>query len=160
MGELFDIVQVQDKSPEELILGFDLPVCRVAHNFAMDFWISAQALAAMETRRQNVPLYLKEQHTFMDILNKHITYTNKSGEHIHEAFYHRFIDRVKKYQSRGYGVNWVETDVIIPWIKKRFHYGEWDITNTPESTPEQLNPETISVLEGKVKLTTIEPVLK
>lgn len=43
----------------------------------------------------------------------------------HDFLYNRFSERVKKYQSRGYGVNWIETDVIIPWVKNRFHYAQW-----------------------------------
>lgn len=39
--------------------------------------------------------------------------------------YKRFTERVKKYQNRGYGVNWIETDEIIPWVKNRFCYAEW-----------------------------------
>lgn len=134
-GGLIDIVQVEDKTIEELLESFDLPVCRVAHNFAMDFWVSIQALAAIHTRRQNVPLYLKDRPTFIETLKKHVTYEDEKDETKHAVLYTRFADRIKKYQTRRYGVNWIETDIIIPWVKKRFHYGEWDKNEAATENP-------------------------
>lgn len=42
-----DIVQCKEKTIQELLINFDLPICRVAYNFAYDFWISAQCVAAL-----------------------------------------------------------------------------------------------------------------
>ena len=122
--DLFDIVQAKEKTVEELLLNLDLPVCRVAHNFADDFWISAQCLAAIYTRRQNVPSYLKDKLSFMSTLEKHMK-QNDQAQFIHEGLYIRFVGRIKKYQERGFGVNWIETDKILPWVKNRFHYADW-----------------------------------
>lgn len=118
-----DLVQCKEKTVDELLLNFDLPICRVAFNFACDFWISAQCLAAIFSHKQNVPVYLQTKKEFRDTITKHMT--NFTNPHAHEYLYNRFTERVKKYQDRGYGVNWIETDVIIPWVKNRFCYGEW-----------------------------------
>lgn len=125
---IFDVVQSKEKTVEELLLNFDLPICRVAMNFAYDFFVSVQCLAAIHTHRQNVPKYLRDKLTFKRVLDKHVKYPQDVFQHAqgnHEYLYNRFCERVKKYQSRGYGVNWIDTDVIIPWVKNRFHYGEW-----------------------------------
>jgi hypothetical protein len=126
----FDAVQCKEKTVEELLLNFDLPICRVAMNFAYDFWVSAQCLAAIHTHRQNVPLYLKDKITFKTTLLEHMTAVTKPEAH--NYLYNRFIDRIKKYQDRGYGVNWVMTDIIIPWVRNRFHYGVWLLPQEPQ----------------------------
>jgi len=122
---IIDIVQCTEKTVEELLINFDLPVCRVAYNFGYDFWISAHCLSAIYSRRQNAPLYLKDKASFFKMMDDHKT-TDDLSEQIMNAHMHvRFIERVKKYQKRGYGINWIETDQIIPWVENRFHYGEW-----------------------------------
>lgn len=121
----FDVVQCKEATVEELLLNFDLPVCRVGMNFAFDFWISAQCLAAIHTRKQNVPKYLKNKLSFNATLATNMKFKDSVIRLKHEYLYSRFVDRVKKYQNRGYGVNWIDTDVIIPWVRNRFHYGEW-----------------------------------
>lgn len=118
-----DVVQCKEKTVEELLLNFDLPICRVAMNFAYDFWVSAQCLAAIHTHRQNIPIYLKDKLTFNATLREHTTAVTKPEAH--EYLYNRFTERVKKYQNRGIGVNWIETDTIIPWVRNRFHYATW-----------------------------------
>ena len=131
---LIDMVQAEEKSVDDLLLNFDLPICRVAYNFAYDFWVSAQCLATIHSRRQNVPLYLKDHFSFMETLEKHVQYTGQyqqRGTATHSALYSRFVGRIKKYQERGFGVNWIETDQIIPWVRNRFHYAEW-LLPTPE----------------------------
>jgi hypothetical protein len=119
-----DIVMCEETSVEELLLNFDMPICRVAYDFSYNIWISAQCIHTLYTRRQNIPKYLKVKTTFLEILNKHKK-ENRDNEKHDARLYKRFAERVKKYQDRGYGVNWIETDNIIPWIINRFHYGEW-----------------------------------
>lgn len=126
----FDIVQCKEKTIEELLLNFDLPICRVAMNFAYDFWVSAQCLAAIHTHKQNVPLYLKDKMTFNATLRKHMEVQTK--REAHDYLYNRFRERIQKYQNRGYGVNWIDTTTIIPWVRNRFHYGEWLIPEQPQ----------------------------
>lgn len=132
-----DIVQCKEKTVEELLINFDLPICRVAYNFAYDFWISAQCVAAIHTRKQNCPSYLRDKITFTRLLqlakssdgvkrDDVATNATKNG-----MLYSRFVDRVTKYQNRGYGINWIDTNKIIPWVINRFHYAEWLMTELP-----------------------------
>ena len=126
-----DIVQCKEKTVEELLLNFDMPICRVAYNFNYDIWISAQCIRALYTKRQNIPKYLKQKFAFFEILSKHQkqidnqTHDQKYIDEYYLHLYKRFAERVKKYQDRGYGVNWLNLKEIIPWITHRFHYGEW-----------------------------------
>ena len=127
-----DIVQAKEKTVQELLLNFDLPVCRVAMNFAYDFWISAQCIASIHTHKQNCPLYLKDRISFYNVLRvakKNYPVQDEFDNNI--RLYNRFTERVKKYQDRGFGINWIETNKIIPWVLNRFHYNEWLLTELP-----------------------------
>lgn len=109
-----DVNGVCQQTVEELLLNFDLPICRAAYNLAGDYWVSAQCLAAIQTHRQDLPLYLKDEQSFSSILEQHGQFEH--GPFLLKMYYQRFCDRVKKYQQRGFGVNWIETDTIIPWV--------------------------------------------
>lgn len=50
---------------------------------------------------------------------------------MHKMLYNRFAERIKKYQNRGFGVNWIDTNKIILWVINRFHYGEWLMNELP-----------------------------
>lgn len=121
-----DLVQSEEISVVSLLLHFDLPICRVAIDFTYGIWISAQCIYALYTKRQNMPKYLKERYSFLDTLQKNLREeASKNAKVSHDYLYTRFAERVKKYQDRGFGVNWKETDTIIPWIRTRFNYAEW-----------------------------------
>lgn len=122
-----DIVKCKESSVAELLLNFDMPICRVAYDFKYDIWISAQCISALYTRRQNLPEYLKDYATFSQLLGKHQTplANVRITDPRHPYLYNRLTERIKKYQDRGIGVNWINTDIILPWVKNRFHYGEW-----------------------------------
>jgi hypothetical protein len=127
-ANIIDIVQCKEQTVEELLINFDLPVCRVACNFGCDFWVSAHCLAAIYGRRQNAPKYLKDKASFFKLMDEHKEYDNDNEtdeRDMNSRMHNRFIERVKKYQKRGYAIKWIETDQIIPWVKNRFHYGEW-----------------------------------
>jgi hypothetical protein len=134
-----DIVQCKEKTVEELLINFDLPICRAALGLNYDFWISAQCIAAVHKRKQNCPAYLRDKYSFKRILETAMKegdekYVKIQAATIHEQLYARFTERVKKYQDRGFGVNWIETNKIIPWVTNRFHYGEWLMTELPVNT--------------------------
>ena len=131
-----DIVYAKEKSVEELLINFDLPVCRVAYNFGYKIWISAQCIAALFTNEQNVPEYLKTRITFDTILqqNREPFDSINREQKITSFLYKRFTERVEKYQNRGFGINWVKTGEVIPWIKNRFFYAEDQPTKTNPSS--------------------------
>lgn len=118
-----DLVMAKEKNVEELLLNFDLGCCRVAFDFQLNFWVSAQCLNAIFTHKYPMPNYLKEKIVFNKTLNLH---REKDLTHVAEdMLYNRFIERIRKYSNRGFGAKWVETKNILPWVKNRFHYAEW-----------------------------------
>lgn len=118
----FDLVQCQEKTVEELLLNFDLPVCRVGYSLSYDIWISAQCINAIYTKSQNIPAYMKSYTTFEQTQGKETTAGGVNKTH---WLYTRFSDRVMKYQTRGYKPIWIDTKKVLPWINKRFTYAEW-----------------------------------
>lgn len=126
-----DATGVTEKTIEELLMNFDLPVCRVARKLGKGWWISAQCLSAIFTHRQNLPIYLKEKKSFEETLRPyaHFEDSSISVEQALHHYYQRFALRVKKYQQRGFGVNWVESDLVIPWVKNHFSYADFMLSN-------------------------------
>lgn len=124
-----DIVKCKEGSVVTLLINFDMPICRVAYNFNYEIWISAQCIAALFTRRQNMPAYLKNTSTFFQVLEKNQPAGSEQPDanNRNTFLYKRLAERVKKYQGRGFGVNWIKTDTILPWIKNRFYYAEWNL---------------------------------
>ena len=140
-----DLVHVKAKTPEELLMNFDLPCCRVAVNTRYDIWVSAHALYAVMTGKYYLPLYLKTKEGFSALLAQH-----KANPVLHEAedfLYDRFTGRVDKYKTRGFTPEWVATKDVTPWIKDRFIYAEWKVTHKDEPATE--------VEEAIAKLTAV-----
>lgn len=144
-----DLVLAKQKTVEDLLLNFDLPICRAALSFSYDFWISAQCLAALHTRKQNVPAYLKDKSTFNSMLRTALEPV-VGGLHdaIHPLLYNNFVGRVKKYQDRGFGVNWINTNKIIPWVVNRFTYGKWLMTTLPDAKATVYNVDVQQPTDG------------
>ena len=86
--------------------------------------------------------YLNSDNT---IINNSDYYKRFSETSVLGTSLRKFSERIVKYQKRGYGVNWIETDKIIPWVKNRFFYGEYDDTETTvldtQSVPDQSVPD-------------------
>lgn len=120
-----DFVHTKAKSPEDLILNFDLPCCRAAFNSKYDFWISASCLVALFTGSYYLPYYLQDEAKFNDILRVHRVKDclDKNEKYL----FSRIGKRVKKYQARGFKCQWLVTEQVQPWILNRFHYG-WEKT--------------------------------
>lgn len=118
-----DLVHTKAKSVEELLLNFDLPCCRAAFNSKHDFWISAQCLHSLLTGTYYLPSYLSNIDKFSGILEmyRYGDGLNPMDKHM----YDRLMHRIEKYKGRGYNCVWTHTDEVQPWIKNRFHYGEW-----------------------------------
>lgn len=120
IGKGLDIISSYEKSISELLNGFDLPICRVAINFEGTFFISIQAMSAILTRRMNIPIYLKQKEITYQILEIYCQ-ENRTSQ-IPKFLVDRFYERIQKYSGRGFGVNWVDTNILIPWITKQSIY--------------------------------------
>lgn len=126
LGKGLDIVANPEKSIQELLIGFDLPVCRVGLDFKGTFYISIQAMYSILTRKMNLPAYLRDKRTAYLVMKSHcFQYYHESNDNKYsfpEFLIDRFYERIKKYSGRGFGVNWIETHEIIQWIKTRSAY--------------------------------------
>ncbi len=123
LGPFFDVISSPEKSITELLIGFDLPVCRVALDFKMSYYVSIQAMYAILTRKMILPSYLKTKQTALQIMSKYCgSYKSDYTDGLPEFLIKRFYERVTKYSGRGFGVQWVDINEIIPWIKTRSLY--------------------------------------
>ena len=128
IGKGLDIISSPEKSVQELLIGFDLPVCRVALNFEGSFYVSIQAMKSILTRKMNLPFYLKEKSSAYMIMenccNNYYYATNEKDKpkSLPHFLIDRFYERLRKYSGRGFGVNWIETTKLIDWIKMRSVY--------------------------------------
>ena len=144
-----DMVGIKDKTPEELLLNFDLPICRVAIGLNRTIYVSIQCLKAILTGECWIPAYLRNNNKLRRIFLDNYPAWNKEKSSATEQGYYglrdgllnilckRMEERLKKYQGRGYKMHIIETDEVIPWIKNRFFYAEDDdgdghINNLPQ----------------------------
>lgn len=129
-----DLVRAKETTVEQLLLNFDLGCCRVAYDFQMNFWVSLQCLNSIFKHWYPLPSYMKEKNSFTQLLRN----SRKPGEYpeygAESMMYTRFQERIKKYSNRGFGVRWINTETILPWVKNRFHYAEWYEGATAESS--------------------------
>lgn len=127
-----DFVHTKAKTVEELLLNFDLPCCRAAFNSKYDFWISAQCLSSILTGQYYLPRYLTNAIEFSKIL---ATYRSGKGmdNDCEKLLFKRIIERMKKYDTRGFKCILIDTEEVQPWIKNRFHYGEWKCEKESEA---------------------------
>lgn len=104
-GSTIDLIFTEAKTPSDIILEFDLPPSKVAyHN--NEFWISSQALTCIFTRKYSLPQWIKYENTMKQVLELSI---DKPVSHKHMKFVFERIDsRIKKYQSRGFNVEWID----------------------------------------------------
>lgn len=125
-----DLVHTKDQTPEEVLMNFDNPCCRVAFDVNYTFYVSIHALTAILTKKVYLPSYLKEKKSFIRKLKEYETnipsnYDKMSVNIYYEKLVDRFSERIRKYQSRGFSFQWYATDYVLPWIKTRFHYVEF-----------------------------------
>lgn len=130
-GGLLDIVHTTDKTPEEVISNFDLPCCRVSFDMNYTFYVSIHALYSIITKKIKLPRYLKKEKTFRQVLNRYENECPPDYEYVineyHTKLVNRMTERIKKYQSRGFSFQWYDTDYVLPWIKQRFRYIDFEM---------------------------------
>ncbi len=153
-GGLLDIVHTTDKTPEEVISNFDLPCCRVAFDMNYTFYVSIHALYSIITRKIKLPRYLKEENTFREVLNRYeIEYPSeiecpsekKCINTYHTKLVTRMAERIKKYQSRGFSFQWYDTDYVLPWIKQRFRYIDFETEKEPKFLSPAVNTDKLPI---------------
>lgn len=124
MGQI-DLVHTKHTTVESLLLNFDLPCCRVATNAAFEYWISAHCLASIWIGRYSIPSYLKDEQDFKLVLQKNRSEPSKKPGADHFLFT-RLQERIKKYEARGFTPEYNSSSEILPWIRHRFEYAQWE----------------------------------
>lgn len=157
-GGLLDIVHTTDKTPEEVITNFDLPCCRVAFSpHTYTFYVSIHALYSIVTQKVLLPRYLKKDISFRQVLgsfemdlpsNRSVTIVKM----YHDKLIQRMAERVQKYQSRGFSFQWYNTDYILPWIKQRFCYVDFDTTKDPFPKPLVMDTKITDLIRQKERI--------
>lgn len=129
-----DLVHVTDSTVDDLLLGFDLPCCRVATDTTKRWWVSLQCLNAMLTGRFPLPLYLKEatpfRRTLLSVQGPGAGALAGSQTAIDAwctLLFERLQKRISKYQLRDFRVDWFETPVVVSWLCKQSCYVESSI---------------------------------
>lgn len=138
-GYNVDLVHSTSKTCQELISKFDLPCCRVAYDFNYTFYVSLQALASIFSGKMYLPEYFENKDAFTNILEQHSTIKDEwkhAGKtwlkHWYQTMSVRLQERIVKYRSRGFAPKYYETDYVLPWIKERFRYSEFETQPDPE----------------------------
>lgn len=127
MGKGLDIVITPDKTIEDLLLGFDLPVCRVGFGMDGTYYVSIQAMYSILQRKMNIPIYFKNKESAYLVLKNQCSphyygNNNNNNKDLPLFLVDRFYERLKKYSGRGFGVKWINTTTVVDWIKRRSAY--------------------------------------
>ena len=139
---IIDMVQAKEETIEELLLNFDLGCCRAAFDRHLNVWVSIQCLSAIFNHKYPMPKYMKDRDSFVSYLHNNRVDILDRAHGAEDMMYRRFMERIKKYSDRGFGVTWVNTTKALPWIKNRFHYAEWKPDNgEKEEIEEDQNDE-------------------
>ena len=77
----------------------------------------------------------------MAVMSNYRTITNdtENRKRIELMLFKRLTERIQKYADRGFKVQYVFTDDVAPWIRNRFHYGEWK--NLRNQAAQEQEPE-------------------
>lgn len=122
-----DMVFCKDKTIEEVLLNFDLPCCRVGYDFKYNFYVSIQAIVAILTGKMFLPNYMgsniKFNQKLKDFAQKETKY---DMTWVRKMIIKRFYERVKKYESRGIKTIYTHLDYVLPWVRNRFTYVDFD----------------------------------
>jgi hypothetical protein len=131
LGSSLDIIHSTAKTPEALISDFDLPCCRVAFDFNMNFYISIHALNAILTKIVYMPSYMSSWMSFLsniksigtEYLEKKFTMNHTEiVNRIQKTKYSKYLSRLDKYEDRGFIFKFVNTSKILPWMHHDMKY--------------------------------------
>lgn len=133
-----DVVMRTETSVPDLLMTFDLPVCRVAMRANYDIWVSAQALHAIWTRKYYIPEFYENKEKFGRYLlrNRDMTKITKRNKHLlvklsaaELVLTEKLLGRIEKYKSRDFTPVFVKTTKVTPFILARFTYVPLDFTS-------------------------------
>jgi hypothetical protein len=139
---LLDFVHTKDKTPQELLLRFDLPCCRVGYDLNMTWYVSIQAFASIFTGEMYLPSYCESELKMKSFVTEVSSIKNEYRHHSKEVFnaiyrnqYEKLSLRIAKYERRGFKSKYYDTDYVLPWIEHVFHYSMFE-TNTASTVTE------------------------
>lgn len=114
-----DNVNVMFKNVEDLIMNFDLPICRVAYSTG-HLWISLQALYCIHmTGTYPLPIYFNDLLKYKQVTDNGKPKTVLMKKLITDYFY-KVNGRVEKYALRGFKPEWIDTREPVSYVKSQF----------------------------------------
>ena len=146
MGHV-DLVDVKETNVEQLLLSFDLPCCRIATDTTHRWWVSLQCINAMLAHTYTLPEYMHEKKSFVQQFISTVCAQRASSSQAQaqvastplfvpsegeqsitneyaSLFYERLQERIRKYESRGFRVCWIDTPIVVPWMAGGCMYAE------------------------------------
>lgn len=114
-----DNVNTMFTNVEDLLLNFDLSICRVAYCTG-HLWISLQALYCIHVAGSYpVPLYFNDLLKYKRVVNNGKPKTQLMKKLITE-YYYKVNGRVEKYATRGFNPEWIDTMEPVSYVKSQF----------------------------------------
>ena len=132
-----DVVHLSYKTPEELILHFDLPCCRAARDLNDNFYVSIQCLSSLLDGQVYLPSCYNDQEKYNLIINDLGIKSRWDKLHF----------RIAKYENRGYHFEYYDTNQIPKSLAKSFTYNQVESTSN-ECIVELQNSTSLKMTES------------
>jgi len=126
--DTIDIVNSTYNSIDELLISFDLSVCRLGINYEGMLYITAQALYSIITGYMFIPMYTKDIHQFRIAIMEDISTREELKEYLSQFndvtayILSNYNRRVEKYINRGFKPKYIETTRVPNYILTRIKY--------------------------------------
>jgi hypothetical protein len=155
-----DIIYTPHKTTEELLLDFDLPVCRVATNRAGEWWASGHALVAILTGGYVLPAYFETRAKWDAMVqspsfkkaeeDKGLTTFLSRDKEANNYLFGRIRNRISKYVARGFVPQYIATTRVVAWMLNRLSGTRFssDIEDEEEDDDQKDGEESGSDTEG------------
>lgn len=116
IGEL-DVVYKSYKTPEELLIHFDLPCCRAARDLNNTFYVSLHCLYSLFTGEVYLPRIYSDEQKYNKVI-KDLGIKSR---------WSKLQFRIAKYEDRGYYFNYYKSNVIPKSLANGFTYPKDDL---------------------------------
>lgn len=110
-----DYIKTVHKTLDDVLLNFDIPVCRVAYD-ENNLYISQRALEAHLTKTYFHPEYFTNFRTYMDIIAIKYNRFDVNGYFTASKYFDKETERIEKYKSKGFTPIFVKYCTPTKWL--------------------------------------------